>query len=140
MAYLTNCPLCERERVSSECVFCPTCGHNVARGLQKKEKEELSLGSEVNEVVEQNPSVKKTELESRETHMFADGIYIAGIKQQKSNEKEEGNIKKEPLKKPLESLSRFSRNLDICGCIPNPEKVDWFTIDTKQKKLTIQLE
>jgi hypothetical protein len=35
MAFLTNCPLCGREKVSSECSSCPDCGHNIADHLTK---------------------------------------------------------------------------------------------------------
>ncbi|MDR2571066.1 MAG: hypothetical protein LBD23_12385 [Oscillospiraceae bacterium] len=41
MAYLTSCPLCGREKVSSECISCPECGHNVAVDLQKQGEEIL---------------------------------------------------------------------------------------------------
>jgi len=37
MAYLTNCPLCNRENVSSESTSCPGCGHNIAADTRKLE-------------------------------------------------------------------------------------------------------
>lgn len=37
------------------------------------------------------------------------------------------------------SLSRYARNLDIKVCIPNPESSDWFYIDTRLRKIEIQL-
>ena len=40
MAYLTKCPLCNRENVSSEATSCPGCGHNIAEDLRKKRHEE----------------------------------------------------------------------------------------------------
>ena len=44
------------------------------------------------------------------------------------------------LKFGRKSLSRYARNLDIKECIPNIEKTDWFIIDTKLKKMAIQLD
>ena len=44
------------------------------------------------------------------------------------------------LKFGRKSLSRYARNLDIKECIPNIEKTDWFIIDTKLKKIEIQLD
>lgn len=38
------------------------------------------------------------------------------------------------------ALNRFERNFDIKNCIPNPEKQNWFDIDTKQKTIEIQLD
>jgi len=38
MAYLVKCSLCGRD-VSSECISCPGCGHNVAVELHNKEFE-----------------------------------------------------------------------------------------------------
>jgi len=38
MAYLTKCPLCGRDRVSSECTSCPNCTYNIAADLRQKEQ------------------------------------------------------------------------------------------------------
>jgi hypothetical protein len=38
------------------------------------------------------------------------------------------------------ALSRFARNLDIKECVPNPDKQNWFEIDTKRNKIEIQLD
>jgi hypothetical protein len=39
MAKLVACPLCGRDKVSSECKSCPDCGHDVASELLKREHE-----------------------------------------------------------------------------------------------------
>jgi hypothetical protein len=44
------------------------------------------------------------------------------------------------LKFGSKALRRFARNQDIKDCVPNPEKSNWFDIDTKQNKMWIQLE
>lgn len=44
------------------------------------------------------------------------------------------------LKLGNKALSKFARNLDIKECIPNPEKQNWFEIDTKLNKMVIQLD
>ncbi len=44
------------------------------------------------------------------------------------------------LKFGNKSLSRFARNLDIKECVPNPDKHNWFDIDTKRNKIEIQLD
>lgn len=44
------------------------------------------------------------------------------------------------LKFGNKALSRYSRNLDIKECLPNPEKQNWFEIDTKLNKIEIQLD
>ncbi|MBK9637241.1 MAG: hypothetical protein IPO63_05310 [Bacteroidetes bacterium] len=38
------------------------------------------------------------------------------------------------------ALSRFARDLDIKECMPNPNKQNWFHIDTRQNKIEIQLD
>lgn len=38
------------------------------------------------------------------------------------------------------ALSRLAKNLDIKACVPNPKKYSFFEIDTKQKKIEIQLD
>ncbi len=38
------------------------------------------------------------------------------------------------------SLSRYARNMDIKACVPNPDKQNWFNIDTEQHKIVIQLD
>lgn len=38
------------------------------------------------------------------------------------------------------ALSLYTRNLDIKECVPNPEKQNWFDIDTKRNKIEIQLD
>jgi hypothetical protein len=38
------------------------------------------------------------------------------------------------------ALSRYARNLDIKECLPNPDKENWFDIDTKRNKIKIQLD
>ena len=43
------------------------------------------------------------------------------------------------LKFGNKSLSRYARNLDIKDCIPDPEKGDWYIIDTDKKQIAIQL-
>jgi hypothetical protein len=44
------------------------------------------------------------------------------------------------LKFGNKALSRFARKLDIKECVPNPEKHNWFDIDTKRNKIEIQLD
>ena len=44
------------------------------------------------------------------------------------------------LKFGKKALSRYARNLDIRECVPSPEKQHFFDIDTKQKKIEIQLD
>lgn len=44
------------------------------------------------------------------------------------------------LKFGNKALSRLARNLDIKECVPNPNKHNWFYIDTKQNKMEIQLD
>jgi hypothetical protein len=44
------------------------------------------------------------------------------------------------LKFGKKALSRFGRNLDIKECVPNPDKQNWFDIDTKRNKIEIQLD
>ena len=44
------------------------------------------------------------------------------------------------LKFGNKALSRFARNLDIKECVPNSDKLNWFTIDTKRNKIEIQLD
>lgn len=44
------------------------------------------------------------------------------------------------LKFGNKALSRFARNLDIKECVPNPDKQNWFDIDTKRNKIEIQLD
>ena len=44
------------------------------------------------------------------------------------------------LKFGNKSLSRYARNLDIKECVPNPDKQNWFDIDTKRYKIEIQLD
>jgi len=44
------------------------------------------------------------------------------------------------LKFGNKSLSRFLRNLDIKEYLPNPDRQNWFSIDTKRKKIEIQLD
>ncbi len=44
------------------------------------------------------------------------------------------------LKFGNKALSRYTRNLDIKGCVPNTDKQNWFDIDTKRNKIEIQLE
>ena len=44
------------------------------------------------------------------------------------------------LKFGNKALSRFERNLDIKECVPSPDNQNWFTIDTKRKKIEIQLD
>lgn len=44
------------------------------------------------------------------------------------------------LKFGNKALSRFVRNLDIKECVPNPDKTNWFDIDTKRNKIEIQLD
>jgi hypothetical protein len=43
------------------------------------------------------------------------------------------------LKFGNKSLSRYARGLDIKECVPDPGKQDWIKIDTKEKKIEIQL-
>jgi hypothetical protein len=38
------------------------------------------------------------------------------------------------------ALSRFTRSLNIKECVPNPDKHNWFNIDTKRNKIEIQLD
>jgi hypothetical protein len=44
------------------------------------------------------------------------------------------------LKFGNKALSRYARNLDIKECLPNPDKQNWFDIDTKRNKIEIQLD
>jgi hypothetical protein len=44
------------------------------------------------------------------------------------------------LKFGRRALSRFARDLDISICVPDAEKPDWFNIDTKNRKIEIQLD
>lgn len=44
------------------------------------------------------------------------------------------------LKFGNKALSNFARNLDIKECVPNPDKPNWFDIDTKRNKIEIQLD
>lgn len=44
------------------------------------------------------------------------------------------------LKFGNKALSRYARNLDIKECIPNPDKQNWFDIDTKRNKIEIRLD
>lgn len=44
------------------------------------------------------------------------------------------------LKFGSKSLSRFARGLDLTVCVPNPEKADWFEVDTVQHKIVVQLD
>lgn len=44
------------------------------------------------------------------------------------------------LKFGNKALNRYSKNMDIKECMPNPEKQNWFYIDTVQNKIEIQLE
>lgn len=44
------------------------------------------------------------------------------------------------LKFGNKALSRYARNLDIKECVPNPDKQNWFDIDTKRNKIEIQLD
>ncbi len=44
------------------------------------------------------------------------------------------------LKFGNKALSRFSRNLDLKACVPSPKKQNWFDIDIKRNKITIQLD
>lgn len=44
------------------------------------------------------------------------------------------------LKFGNKSLSRYARNLGIKECVPNPDKQNWFKIDTKRNKIEIQLD
>ncbi len=37
------------------------------------------------------------------------------------------------------ALSKYARGLDISDCVPKPEVQDWFSIDTEQLKMEIQL-
>ncbi|WP_425638216.1 hypothetical protein ACPUEN_02300 [Algoriphagus yeomjeoni] len=39
-----------------------------------------------------------------------------------------------------QALSKYARNLDIKECVPNPDKQNWFNIDTKRNKIEIQLD
>jgi hypothetical protein len=43
------------------------------------------------------------------------------------------------LKFGKKALSRYARNLDLKACVPNPDQQNWFVIDTKRKKIEIQL-
>jgi len=43
------------------------------------------------------------------------------------------------LKFGKKALSRYTRNLDLKECVPHPEQQNWFVIDTKRKKIEIQL-
>ncbi|MEY3443097.1 MAG: hypothetical protein RLZZ519_1378 [Bacteroidota bacterium] len=43
------------------------------------------------------------------------------------------------LKFGNKALSRFARNLDIRECFPDPQGASWFDIDTKRKRIEIQL-
>jgi hypothetical protein len=43
------------------------------------------------------------------------------------------------LKFGNKALSRFARNLDIRECFPDPQDASWFDIDTKRKRIEIQL-
>jgi hypothetical protein len=38
------------------------------------------------------------------------------------------------------SLNRFARTLDIKECVPNSNEQNWYDIDTKLKKIEIQLD
>ncbi|MDP3445998.1 MAG: hypothetical protein Q8T08_24320 [Ignavibacteria bacterium] len=44
------------------------------------------------------------------------------------------------LKFGNKALSRYVRNLDIKECVPNPDKENWFSIDTKRNKIEILLD
>ena len=44
------------------------------------------------------------------------------------------------LKFGNKALSRYARNLDIKECVPNPDKQNWFDIDTKRNKIEIKLD
>ena len=44
------------------------------------------------------------------------------------------------LKFGNKALSRYTRNMDIKECVPNPDKKNWFNIDTKRNKIEIQLD
>ena len=44
------------------------------------------------------------------------------------------------LKFGKKAQSRFARNLDIKECVPNPNKPNWFDIDTERHKIVIQLD
>lgn len=47
MAYLTNCPLCDRERVSSGSISCPRCRHNIAAELHQREAANINTEKEI---------------------------------------------------------------------------------------------
>lgn len=38
------------------------------------------------------------------------------------------------------ALGRFAKNLDLKACVLSPEKQNWFNIDTKRNKISIQLD
>jgi hypothetical protein len=44
------------------------------------------------------------------------------------------------LKFGNQALSRYARNLDIKECVPTPDKLNWFIIDTKSHKIEILLD
>jgi hypothetical protein len=44
------------------------------------------------------------------------------------------------LKFGTKALSRYTKNLEINECVPNPEKKNWFDIDIKRNKIEIQLD
>jgi hypothetical protein len=44
------------------------------------------------------------------------------------------------LKFGRKALSRYARDLDITECIPNADYEKWFTIDTDNKEIEIQLD
>jgi hypothetical protein len=44
------------------------------------------------------------------------------------------------LKFGNKSLSKYTRDLDISECVPNPENSNWFDIDIESQKISIQLD
>lgn len=44
------------------------------------------------------------------------------------------------LKFGKKALTLFGKNLDIKECVPSPDKQNWFDIDIKRNKISIQLD
>ncbi len=44
------------------------------------------------------------------------------------------------LKFGPQALSRYARNLDIYACVPSPDRLNCFYIDTKRNRIELQLD
>ncbi len=44
------------------------------------------------------------------------------------------------LKFGNKALRQLAKNIDIKDCVPNPDKPNWFNIDTKHYRIEIQLD